>query len=208
MSKIITIGLDLDNTLIEYDEQFYNLALSERLIPKDTERNKTGVRNYLVKKGLEDEFTKLQSEIYGVKIMGVIPKDNLLKVLANLGRAGCKLVIISHKTKYPYKGPKYDLHNAAEKWLELNGLYKFGRKKNIIKKVYFEETKKLKIKRIMSLNCDVFVDDLTEILNILPKKILRVHYSKSTNSWLAGPTINDWLDFEKIINEVFKPYNK
>ena len=28
-----------------------------------------------------------------------------------------RVYIISHKTKYPYIGEKYDLHKAAKKWL-------------------------------------------------------------------------------------------
>ena len=41
-----------------------------------------------------------------------------LKIFFN--NNGIELFIISHKTKTPYQGPKYNLHDAASNWLEKN----------------------------------------------------------------------------------------
>ena len=35
-----------------------------------------------------------------------------------LKSVGIKTVLVSHKTKHPYAGPKYDLHKSALSWLD------------------------------------------------------------------------------------------
>ena len=40
------IGLDFDNTIIDYDFLFYKLALELKLIPIDIHKSKVGVRDY------------------------------------------------------------------------------------------------------------------------------------------------------------------
>jgi len=37
-------------------------------------------------------------------------------------RAQIPVFIVSHKTQFPYLGPKYDLHEAALAWLTKNGV--------------------------------------------------------------------------------------
>ena len=53
---MIKLGLDFDNTLIDYDEVFYKIAFQKGLIPKSIDRNKASVRTYLVNKNREEEF--------------------------------------------------------------------------------------------------------------------------------------------------------
>ena len=84
--------------------------------------------------------------------------------------------MVSHKTKFPYFGNKINMHAISRKWLDNN----IFNKKNNIKKCdyFFEETIPNKIKRIKKLKITHFVDDLKEIINLLPKNINGVLYKK------------------------------
>ena len=58
------IGIDLDNTIINYDKTFFKIALKEKLITKNLYQDKEKIRNYVLsKKGL-DKWRKLQSIVY------------------------------------------------------------------------------------------------------------------------------------------------
>ena len=58
---------------------------------------------------------------------------------------------------------------SKNKFFNKNGL-------NIKNDIFFESTKKLKIERIGKERCDVFIDDLPEILNMIDKSIERILY--------------------------------
>ena len=51
------IGLDFDNTLVCYDNLFYEIAVRKNLIPKEIEKTKNAVRNYLKLSDKENIFT-------------------------------------------------------------------------------------------------------------------------------------------------------
>ena len=78
--------------------------------------------------------------------------------------AGHTLGIVSHKTKHPFLGPKYDLHAAAREWVENFLSDDVGKALIPSEQVYFEFTKEEKLARIARFRCDVFLDDLPEIL--------------------------------------------
>ena len=69
----------------------------------------------------------------------------MFNALLNIQKNGYKLKIISHKTKYPIKGDKYDLHKGALNWLIKNN---FGKKGLNLKTddIFFEVTKELNSK--------------------------------------------------------------
>ena len=51
------------------------------------------------------------------KIIEAKKSEGMFETLNLLKNNGFKLIIVSHKTEYPYAGEKYNLHNAAKKWL-------------------------------------------------------------------------------------------
>src|SRR5262249_12349506 len=72
-------------------------------------------------------------------------------------------VIISHKTQYPFVGPRCDLHQSARNWIR----DKLSTAKGALlfeDRVYFETSKEAKLARVRQKQCDVFVDDLPEVL--------------------------------------------
>ena len=61
----LNIGIDLDNTIINYDDVLYELALQESLILSSTLKLKKNIRNVIQALSNGDrEWQKLQSKIY------------------------------------------------------------------------------------------------------------------------------------------------
>lgn len=158
------IGIDFDNTTISYDGVFYRAALERGLIPTSTQTDKTSVRDALREAGREDDWTELQGVVYGPDIGKAKPYDGVKVFMRSRLKAGDKLFIVSHKTRHPYLGQKFDLHEAAQNWLKDNGFFRADDVNLDVGDVFFEQTKEDKMKRIAKLGCNVFVDDLPEFL--------------------------------------------
>lgn len=150
------IGIDFDNTIACYDGVFYQAALERELIPASLSSSKSHVRDYLRKMGREDEWTKLQGYIYGDRMDLANPYPGVSSFFHHCQASGVETVIVSHKTKHPYLGPKYDLHQAAKSWLETQDFAP--------DRAFFELTLQEKLGRIGELHCDYFIDDLPELL--------------------------------------------
>ena len=73
--------------------------------------------------------------------------EGMYEALKKAKNNGIELFIVSHKTKTPYEGPKYNLHNAASNWLEKNLFFEKSGINIPRKNVYFEVTKIKKNKK-------------------------------------------------------------
>lgn len=198
---MIKLGLDFDNTLITYDGLFKKAAFEKKLIPNDFPENKNLIRNYLRRKNQEILFTVLQGEVYGKRISEASQADGMYVALKEAKNNGIELFIISHKTKTPYKGPKYDLHHAALTWLEKNLFFNEDGINIPKQNIFFEETKEKKIQRIEELKCSHFIDDLPEILNLINPKVERILYkAKEDSKKYAFKIMHNWSDLVKILN--------
>ena len=157
------IGIDFDNTIVSYDALFHQVALEKQLISSSFPKSKLAVRDYLRKNNKEDLWTLMQGEVYGSRMSDAIAYPGFFKFAKRAQKCGHQIFIVSHKTKQPFAGPKYDLHQAAKGWIN-----KFMTLNDVAINEYtdafFEVTKEDKISRIFTLNCDVFIDDLPEIL--------------------------------------------
>tara|TARA_Y100000589_G_scaffold332040_1_gene388748 strand:+ start:3267 stop:3866 length:600 start_codon:yes stop_codon:yes gene_type:complete len=198
---MIKLGLDFDNTLITYDSLFKKAAVEKNLIPIEFPESKKLIRNYLREKDRENSFTLLQGEVYGSRISEASQAEGMFEALKNFQDQGRELFIISHKTKSPYAGPKYDLHAAALTWLKKNLFFENSGINIPRENVYFELTKENKIKRIESLGCTHFIDDLPEILEMINPNIKRILYSPLDNNSRKLDFINmhNWSDLNKQI---------
>ena len=63
------IGIDLDNTIIDYSYSFFKVAKEDNLISNKEPKNKKVIKSILISKFDENVWTKLQGKIYGEKIM-------------------------------------------------------------------------------------------------------------------------------------------
>lgn len=156
------IGIDFDNTIACYEGVFHKAALERALIPLDLETSKNAVRDYLNGSGRKDDFTELQGYVYGSRMDLVSPYPGFDAFVAAAAAAGHDLYVVSHKTRHPILGPKHDMHAAARAFLRDRQLT--GTQAIPEANVFFELTKEEKIARAASLDVDVFIDDLAEIL--------------------------------------------
>lgn len=158
------IGLDFDNTIACYDGVFHAAACARNLVPETVGTAKNDVRDYLNGKGLKDAFTELQGWVYGARMDLVAPYSGVDTFIDRARAAGHEVCIVSHKTARPIKGPAYNMHLAARTFLNDRGLASPSRIP--ASEIFFEETKEAKVAKIDELGCNVFVDDLPEILSL------------------------------------------
>ncbi len=198
------VGIDFDNTIVCYDKVIYCEALRRRLIPEKFPADKEKIRNYLRTIGQEDSWTKLQGYIYGIGIKKCPPFNGVLEFLEQCKQKGVAVRIISHKTKYPVMGPKYDLHKAAHNWLAAQGFYETDRTGLSRDKVHFFLTKQKKLSHVLKHKCRFFIDDLIEFLcdSAFPLNVQRVFFDAHGNH--AAPQdniaiVNSWRQISRVI---------
>ncbi|MDB5988746.1 MAG: haloacid dehalogenase-like hydrolase [Herbaspirillum sp.] len=182
MHMPMRIGLDFDNTIVSYDALFHTIAVEKALVPADTAISKVAVRDYLRKVGNEPAFTEMQGYVYGARMSEAAAYPGVIDFIRRARAKGAEVVIVSHKTKHPFSGPKYDLHAAAGGWIE-TALRSGAAPLFAADGVFFELTKEEKIARIADCDCDYFIDDLPEILQMpgFPEKTGRLLFDPEQN---------------------------
>ena len=197
----MNIGLDFDNTIVCHENTIKVIAKKYYNLPATLVLTKENVRNHLRSTNREAMWTEMQGRIYGPGMLHAIPEDGLIACLRYCKSMGHKLRIISHRSKYPYAGEKYDLHMHGKDWIEKHlrteGLF------NESNTIFFCETKKEKLRTIKELKCDIFIDDLPEILSStdFPKETIKLLYDPhSLNSCNELQTITTWNDQRWIKN--------
>ncbi|MZH02587.1 MAG: haloacid dehalogenase-like hydrolase [Nitrospinae bacterium] len=204
------IGFDFDNTIVSYDELFYNVAIEKSLIPPDLSKSKLAVRDYLRKANKESTWTELQGYVYGKRMKEAVAFKGAVEFIKLARSNGTAMVIVSHKTKHPFMGPKFDLHEAARGWVEsflVDGV------ENLIDpgQVFFELTKEEKLSRIDQCDCDFFIDDLPEILLMseFPKKTRRILFDPENCHDVEGVEIkvDSWQGIRTFFEKRWKTGN-
>ncbi len=199
------VGIDFDNTIVSYDSLFYKVALELGVIPEEIDRTKISVRDFLRKNNKNDIWTSIQGMVYGEKMIEAEVYEGFIEFIKFLKSEKFDFCIISHKTKYPFIGKKTNLHNAALNWIQ-----KFLNIDNQIlikdELIYFEDTKELKVDRIISEKCDVFIDDLPEVFEIPSFPDFVNKYLFDPNETYVGNqflSFSSWLEikneFEKCV---------
>jgi hypothetical protein len=199
----MVIGVDFDNTIVCYDQLFHQVAVEQGLIPATVPATKGEVRNYLEKRGCGDAWTELQGRVYGVRLPAATAFPGALEFFRQRAGAVASLCIISHKTRYPALGPRYNLHEAAHRWLEAHGFYDAQQIGLSRDRVYFEETQQAKVERITQIGCAFFIDDLPEVLANpgLPDHVQRIlfdphrAFAEDERHHRAG----SWAEIERLI---------
>ena len=184
------IGLDLDNTLVGYDELLCDLAVSEGYIappaPQQALRlGKRALRDALRAKGDhgEEQWRKLQALVYGTHMPRARLMDGVSGFLAACARlrsagADLQLYIVSHKTRVANNySDGADFHLAAMDFLRAKGFFEPGTGLTP-DRVFFEPTREAKVARIAALGCTHFVDDLEETFAepAFPEGVTRLLY--------------------------------
>ncbi len=186
LSKKARIGIDFDNTIILYDELFYNLAKERGWIDGNVPINKRAVRDALRAKPNGDLlWQELQALAYGECIEKAKMAPGFARFIKTGRQQGLEFFVVSHKTKVSPINPNGpDLREAALRWMESSGFFEgeeLGFKRE---QVFFESERDKKITRIVELGCGIFIDDLIEVFEepLFPKAVKKIYFSPETNS--------------------------
>ena len=204
--KFSRIGIDFDNTIIIYDEVFYRCAIEYFNMPGDVLADKPSVRDFFWNyPGGKTDWIELQGIVYGERISEAVLAPGLEDFLNQCLEHNIIVNIISHKTKFPGLGPKVNLHSSAWNWLKDKGFLdpnKFGISPN---NIFFENPRKKKLERIKSQNCDLFIDDLPEVLKErdFPENVLRLLYDPN-GYYSEMQSIVKYSSWESISKFVFE----
>ena len=200
------IGIDFDNTLVSYDEVFRMAARERGLIPDDFAGTKQEVRDHirLLPDG-EITWQHLQGYVYGRGIAGATMFEGVDGFLRRAQAEGLPVVVVSHKTEYGHYDPeRVNLREAARAWMRDKGFFTVAGYDIPTENVFFEACRAEKLKRIASLGCTHFIDDLEEVLDDpgFPPDTTRILFSQSKPSGLAPYRVcASWDEIEEQVFE-------
>ncbi|MEK6236903.1 MAG: aminoglycoside phosphotransferase family protein, partial [Planctomycetales bacterium] len=198
------IGVDFDNTIVCYDQIFHQIALEKGEIPADLPREKSAVRDWMRAAGREREWTAMQGLVYGEAVLNALPFPGVLDFLRRLRERGVGFHVVSHKTKHPYAGPRYDLHAAARAWLRKHGFFDDAGLGLQESDVFLETTLGDKLARVASLGCTHFIDDLPEVLSHdeFPKSAIPVLFDpKQRHAATSLARITAWASADQVLQD-------
>ena len=185
-----TIGIDFDNTIVDYDDVFVRYARDMNLVPATFAGNKSLVRTTLqaLPQG-NVKWTQLQAVVYGTGIRRAVPFAGFRAFLDRCVAAGARVCIVSHKTRFAAAGgAPVDLRRAAFDWLSDQGFLTKSARPLGADSIYFEDDRAAKIRRIAACGCTHFIDDLSEVLEdpAFPLAVERYHFIGSRGTQAGG----------------------
>jgi len=208
----LIIGIDLDNTIIDYRNSFWQTALATGILNetvrisdrnnKDFSPLKSEIKNFLLsRKDGHYKWESLQGQVYGRYIHYATIYPGVANFLLHCKRRKVKVYIISHKTEFGHNDKsETPLREVALNFLVQNSLLSgdFGIQS---KDVFFFDTRQEKVKKVVELNCDYFIDDLPEVFAepSFPEHIIKVLFD--IRSKQTGDKILD--SWEKINEMIF-----
>lgn len=195
------LGLDLDNTVIDYAEAYR--ALAPRFGLPEGSASREAIRAKLRRTPEDDEeWQRFQSLLYTDGLPLAQPAAGVLDLLEACRRHALPVVIVSHKTHIgPQRFGARDLRTPARAWLARHGISP-GWIPN--EGVTFHAAASEKVARIKHLSPTWFVDDLEEILDRadFPVNVKRVLY-RARSPWLERKDGSAVADFPALTGRVF-----
>ena len=189
------IGFDFDNTIVDYDLVFTQIADELNLEYLDSPKN--SIKNYYeIELGQPNSWKKIQFKVYCELISKISPSEKFITFLNWLIDNKHDIFIVSHKTQnIRINNKNLNLRQPAKKWIEKN-IPNFNKER-----LFFESSAIAKIRKIKSLNLDFFVDDLVTILNhrqfphVTKKILINSRWQKLNNIYIA----KNWEEVKKYI---------
>lgn len=195
------IGVDLDNTIISYDDIMHSLAIERELISPNVEKSKKQIRDTI--RQLQDgeiEWQRLQAAVYGPEIRGAKLIHGVQTFFKNCKQCNIKAYIVSHKTVYAnIDETGTNLRDAALGWMRENKFFDLDGLGLSQKDVYFETTRNEKNMRIGKLGCTHFIDDLEETFleESFPQNVQKILYAPHGN-YIPLPGVNVFKTWDEI----------
>jgi len=204
------IGIDLDNTLVNYDQSFIVAAKFLNLNLPILVNTKTKIRDWARhEEGGEFLWQKLQGLAYG-KFLNDYAKiyPGVIRFLWHCKFRAHKVKIVSHKTEYGhFDAERLPIRSIATNFLKSNGL--LDSIDSLIADINFVSTLDAKVDEICLQNFDWFIDDLPDVIdriakcNRLKKILFDPDLIKSQEISRLQPNIlvaNDWQQVDTQIN--------
>lgn len=204
MSGGTRIGLDLDNTLISYEEVFRVYAQRRGLIDAWFRGGKDDVRDALRRQDEgELKWQKLQGAVYGKGVADAVLFDGAAAFLRRARALGREIVIVSHKTEFGHYDPdRINLREAALAWMHAQGFFDSTRLGVVTDKVRFTATRGEKLALIREFAVDYFVDDLPEVLEHpeFPPEVTGILFTRGATSDSSYPRVAaHWRDIDRMV---------
>ncbi|MGB1006766.1 MAG: hypothetical protein ACPGVX_06295, partial [Thalassobaculaceae bacterium] len=116
----LRVGLDFDNTLIDYDAVFTAEAARHGL----TAAGKDAVKAAAIAGGGERLWMTIQGQAYGRGIARAGLISGVADFFTAAKAAGARLFIVSHKTEFGhYDATRTNLRTAARAWMRTAGFF-------------------------------------------------------------------------------------
>jgi len=199
------IGLDFDNTIIRYDDVFRDSAIERGLVSANFSGTKQQVRNAirLLPDG-EHQWQALQGYVYGKGIQSATLFAGLDDFLRRARTHGCTILVVSHKTEYGHFDlDRVNIRGAAMQWMEGQGFFAEQGFSLAPSNVHFASSRSQKLSRIGELGCDVFIDDLEEVLSDpeFPSFVRRILLSETAGKLADVPyeVCRDWASIQETV---------
>jgi len=195
----LIVGIDFDNTIVLYDRLFAGLCRERGILRDPAGCSKFQLRELVrAQPDGENLWQQLQAEVYGRQIHRAEAAAGVAQAIGNLRARGAAVCIISHKSQHPAADPRLNLWDAAWQWLDANG---FTGKLVEPQHIFFEPTRVKKIQRIVASGCDVFVDDLIEVLQNpgLPGRTKKILFGEAAAADGCDYCSADWREIEAYI---------
>ena len=200
------IGVDFDNTIVSYDEFLHKLAVQGGLITPNIEKSKKHIRDSIRQLlGGEIEWQRLQASIYGFGITEAKLANGVEEFFKLCSQHQNKVYIISHKTEFAnFDETRTNLRAAAVNWMRGNRFFVNDSLGLAERNVYFESTRTEKIKRLITVRCTHFIDDLEEtyLESCFPTNVEKILYSPHMNH-SSVPTVKVFSSWKEISHYLF-----
>lgn len=197
----LSIGVDFDNTIVCYDTIFFAAARDLGWIPDSVGKTKNAIRGYIQTHLSNDEWTVLQSEVYGARLLEAEPFPGVVDFFISCQIHDIRTIIISHKTRYPAVGKPFDLHRSAMDWLVRHGFFSEERIGLSGDQVIFTATRQQKIEQILRHGCTHFIDDLPEVFAEadFPASVKKILFDPQNSymDWSDGIRATCWDELQE-----------
>lgn len=173
----LRIGIDIDNTILDFGEAIRRASLEILGINLEQHATKSSSALRIRELAGNDVWTDLQGYVYAEYSQYASTFQGALATISRLRARGEEIKLISHKTRRPASGREVDLHHWTHSTLERTGVLEAvlsdftaqGRSITLC------ESLEEKIGEISSQDCVVFIDDLVKVLEPLPSDIRKIH---------------------------------
>ena len=124
----LRIGLDFDNTLIDYSDVFAKVFVTESarrdITPSELPTGKQAVKQAAIKLAGETFWMSIQGLAYGRGIIDGKLSSGVADFLHTARTERAEIYIVSHKTEYGhFDNSKTNLRTAARDWMEAQGFF-------------------------------------------------------------------------------------